>query len=74
MSAGANTTDTAEDWLLLRQISALGNPHRLRLIAVLAAGRMHVSALARELGISRPTLYELMDKLAINRNGLEKSE
>jgi two-component system NtrC family response regulator len=36
------------------------------------AGR--ITSAAIELGISRPTLYELMDKLAINRNGLEKSE
>jgi two-component system NtrC family response regulator len=36
------------------------------------AGR--ITSAAIELGISRPTLYELMDKLAINRNGLEKSD
>ena len=36
------------------------------------AGRITSAAL--ELGISRPTLYELMDKLAIDRNGLEKAE
>ncbi|MGH7944345.1 MAG: PEP-CTERM-box response regulator transcription factor [Opitutaceae bacterium] len=34
------------------------------------AGRITSAAL--ELGISRPTLYELMDKLTIDRNGLEK--
>jgi two-component system, NtrC family, response regulator len=36
------------------------------------AGR--ITSAAIELGISRPTLYELMDKLAIDRKGLEKVE
>ena len=36
------------------------------------AGR--ITSAAIELGISRPTLYELMDKLAIDRKGLEKAE
>jgi two-component system, NtrC family, response regulator len=36
------------------------------------AGRITTAAI--ELGISRPTLYELMDKLAIDRKGLEKAE
>jgi two-component system NtrC family response regulator len=33
-----------------------------------------ITSAAVELGISRPTLYELMDKLAIEKNGVEKHE
>jgi two-component system, NtrC family, response regulator len=33
-----------------------------------------ITSAAIELGISRPTLYELMDKLGIEKSGLEKSE
>jgi two-component system NtrC family response regulator len=36
------------------------------------AGR--ITSAAVELGISRPTLYELMDKLGIEKNGVEKNE
>ena len=36
------------------------------------AGRITSAAL--ELGISRPTLYELMDKLGIEKSGMEKTE
>ncbi|WP_414663749.1 PEP-CTERM-box response regulator transcription factor [Horticoccus sp. 23ND18S-11] len=36
------------------------------------AGRITTAAL--ELGISRPTLYELMDKLGIEKSGVEKAE
>ncbi|WP_203747436.1 ArsR/SmtB family transcription factor [Catellatospora bangladeshensis] len=37
-------------------LATLANPHRMRVIAALASGRNYVSALARELGISRPLL------------------
>jgi two-component system NtrC family response regulator len=33
-----------------------------------------ITSAAIELGISRPTLYELMDKLAIEKTGVEKTE
>ena len=36
------------------------------------AGR--ITSAAIELGISRPTLYELMDKLGVEKSGLEKAE
>src|ERR1051326_7960552 len=42
---------------------ALGNPHRLRILAALAGGRVHVSELARRLGLSRPLLYMHLEKL-----------
>jgi predicted transcriptional regulator len=42
---------------------ALGNPHRLRIIAALSRGRVHVSELARQLEVSRPLLYLHLEKL-----------
>jgi predicted transcriptional regulator len=48
---------------LLNVLSALSNPHRLRIIAALAGGRNYVSQLARELGISRPLLHLHLQKL-----------
>lgn len=48
---------------LLAIADALGNPHRLRIIAALAGGRNYVSELARQLGLSRPLLYMHLEKL-----------
>jgi DNA-binding transcriptional ArsR family regulator len=49
---------------LLSKLAALANPHRLRVVAALAAnGRTYVSQLARELGISRPLLHLHLHKL-----------
>jgi DNA-binding transcriptional ArsR family regulator len=48
---------------LLATLTAMGNPHRLRIIAELSRGRVHVSELARRLGMSRPLLYMHLDKL-----------
>ena len=45
-------------------LAALANPHRLRIMAALAAnGRNYVSQLAREVGISRPLLHLHLQKL-----------
>lgn len=45
-------------------LAALANPHRLRIVAALAAnGRTYVSQLARELGISRPLMHLHLRKL-----------
>jgi predicted transcriptional regulator len=45
-------------------LSALANPHRLRIIAALTSGgRNYVSRLAREIGISRPLLHLHLQKL-----------
>jgi DNA-binding transcriptional ArsR family regulator len=41
----------------------VANPLRLRVIAELSEGRVHVSELARRLGISRPLLYMHLDRL-----------
>lgn len=49
---------------LLAMLSALANPHRLRIVAALSAnGRNYVSQLAREVGISRPLLHLHLQKL-----------
>ncbi|TFW16620.1 ArsR/SmtB family transcription factor [Duganella callida] len=49
---------------LLAALSALSNPHRLRVVAALASGgRNYVSQLAREIGISRPLLHLHLQKL-----------
>ncbi|MQY06328.1 ArsR/SmtB family transcription factor [Actinomadura macrotermitis] len=48
---------------LLKVLSTLANPHRLRVLAALAGERDYVSRLARELGISRPLLQVHLRKL-----------
>jgi predicted transcriptional regulator len=48
---------------LLGVLHALANPHRLRVLGVLVAGRNYVSQLARELQISRPLLQIHLRKL-----------
>nr|WP_247750308.1 helix-turn-helix domain-containing protein [Rhizobium sp. 16-449-1b] len=53
-------------------ISALANPHRLRIVAALTlTGRRYVSQLAREIGVSRPLLHLHLRKL--EEAGLVKS-
>ncbi|MEX2430749.1 MAG: winged helix-turn-helix domain-containing protein [Dehalococcoidia bacterium] len=48
---------------LLVILSALANPHRLRIIASLLEGRNYVSQLARDIGMSRPLLHMHLRKL-----------
>ena len=48
---------------LLAMLTAIAHPLRLRIIAELADGRVHVSELARRLGMSRPLLYMHLDRL-----------
>lgn len=49
---------------LLATLAALANPHRLRIIATLSqGGRQYISAMAREIGISRPLLHLHLQKL-----------
>jgi DNA-binding transcriptional ArsR family regulator len=48
---------------LLRALLAMASPHRLRIIAALAAGRNYVSQLARELGMNRPLLHMHLRRL-----------
>jgi DNA-binding transcriptional ArsR family regulator len=56
-----NETLTSEE--LLASLAAIGHPLRLRIIAELTGGRVHVSELARRLGMSRPLLYMHLDRL-----------
>jgi predicted transcriptional regulator len=44
-------------------LAALANPHRMRIVATLARGRVHVSALAREVGLSRPLVHMHLQRL-----------
>lgn len=63
--------------LLLEQLAALSSPHRLGIIRALAAGRVHVSGLAREIGVSRPLVHMHLQKLeaaGLVRGSLELSE
>jgi DNA-binding transcriptional ArsR family regulator len=48
---------------LLASLTAIAHPLRLRIIAELTGGRVHVSELARRLGMSRPLLYMHLDRL-----------
>jgi DNA-binding transcriptional ArsR family regulator len=48
---------------LMAVLTALANPQRLRVIAELSGGPVHVSELARRLGMSRPLLYMHIDRL-----------
>jgi DNA-binding transcriptional ArsR family regulator len=48
---------------LVSVLSALSNPHRLRILATLAGGSVHVSQLAREVGLSRPLVHMHLRRL-----------
>jgi ArsR family transcriptional regulator len=48
---------------LVRTLAALANPHRLRILSRLAAGRIHVSQLAREVSLSRPLVHMHLQRL-----------
>jgi DNA-binding transcriptional ArsR family regulator len=53
----------ASDADLLAVLTAVANPQRMRVVAELTGGRVHVSELARRLGMSRPLLYMHLDRL-----------
>ena len=48
---------------LVAMLTAIAHPLRMLIIAELAEGRVHVSELARRLGMSRPLLYMHLDRL-----------
>ena len=48
---------------LVSLLTAVAHQMRMRVIAELAGGRVHVSELARRLGMSRPLLYMHLDRL-----------
>jgi DNA-binding transcriptional ArsR family regulator len=56
-------SELASEAELLAVLTAVANPLRLRVVAELFDGRVHVSELARRLGISRPLLYMHLDRL-----------
>ena len=62
---------------LLAVLTAVANVQRMRVVAELTGGRVHVSELARRLGMSRPLLYMHLDRLekaALVTGSLELSE
>lgn len=48
---------------LVRMLSALSNPQRIRILASLVRGSVHVSQLAREIGLSRPLVHMHLQRL-----------
>jgi DNA-binding transcriptional ArsR family regulator len=52
---------TSDEFVSL--LTAVAHPMRMHVIAELAGGRVHVSELARRLGMSRPLLYMHLDRL-----------
>jgi DNA-binding transcriptional ArsR family regulator len=48
---------------LVRVFSALSNPHRVRIVATLAKESVHVSQLARQVGLSRPLVHMHLQRL-----------
>lgn len=50
---------------LVRVLAALANAHRLRILAALSRGQgqIHVSLLAREVGLSRPLVHMHLQRL-----------
>ncbi|MBO2458323.1 MULTISPECIES: ArsR/SmtB family transcription factor [Actinomadura] len=71
----SNTPLTGDE--LLAALSALANPHRLRIIAALAGKRNYVSQLARELQMSRPLLHihaQRLEEAGLIRATLELSK
>lgn len=52
---------TVDEWA--ERLSAVASSPRLRILAELHADRLHVSELARRLGMSRPLLYGHLTKL-----------
>ncbi|HSR85563.1 MAG TPA: winged helix-turn-helix domain-containing protein [Streptosporangiaceae bacterium] len=63
MSSRVRESTLTSEAELLTVLTAVANPLRLRVVAELSGGRVHVSELARRLGISRPLLYMHLDRL-----------
>lgn len=62
---------------LLAKLAALANPHRCRILAILAGGPRYVSQLARDIKLSRPLLQMHLRKLeaaGLVRNRMEISD
>ena len=61
-------SDTRSGDELLQMLTALANPHRLRILSALSERQTYVSELARELGIGRPLLH--MHLQTLEKSGL----
>lgn len=61
MGEGPPAEPTGDE--LLKVLSALGNPHRLRILAALLERTTYVSALAREINMGRPLLHMHLQRL-----------
>jgi DNA-binding transcriptional ArsR family regulator len=48
---------------LVRALAALSNPQRVRIVAALATESVHVSGLARKVGLSRPLVHMHLQRL-----------
>ena len=48
---------------LAKVLAALANPHRMRIVATLSRGSVHVSQLARDIGLSRPLTHMHLQRL-----------
>jgi DNA-binding transcriptional ArsR family regulator len=48
---------------LTRILAALAHPHRLQIVATLASASVHVSQLARQVGLSRPLVHMHLQRL-----------
>lgn len=62
MNESYDTTSLSGDELV-RVLSALASPHRLRILALLAEGPQYVSQLAREVRLSRPLVHMHLKRL-----------
>ena len=49
---------------LVRLLTALASPQRLRILAALVGGRRYVTELAKQVGLSRPLVHAHLAKLA----------
>lgn len=77
MPTNAVSVDDLTGDQLVEVLATLANPHRVRVMACLAAGRMYVSRLARELDLSRPLLQihlKRLEKAGLVTSELELSE
>jgi predicted transcriptional regulator len=63
MTVGPDQGSTPTGDELQRILAALANPHRLRILATLTEGPVHVSRLAREVGLSRPLVHMHLKRL-----------
>lgn len=63
MNESSDSQDTPTGDELVRVLAALANAHRLRIVATLTRGPVHVSGLAREVGLSRPLVHMHLKRL-----------